>query len=240
VVVTARGGEFDPRDVGPAIRPTAETREALLNAYFDGEMDEASRRSYVDSLAVDAGAAHEFAATAYVVEALRRGVDAPDLASRVLAETDRRALRGAWLNGRTRTVVRVGRLAAAACLLVALGGALVARRQAPAAFDLAARPAPLTAVVVGGRAGAQQAVRNVAGAFETALAAARRVGELTTAAASAGHAVHPAGGEAVYVAWAPQRMNLGSSRVVWLCPAAGEMAHREDEMRSRAGSARGR
>lgn len=143
--------------------------DELIDAFFDGDLDEQGKRRLFDGLARDPVAAEKFARTMFLVEAMRRPVEtecsasAPDFAGLVLSEVDRRRR---WLAPGARRLVSVGRLAAAAALLVMLGGALALRRANPDAVMLADRPAPLTTLVETSRIEARQNVRGMASALE--------------------------------------------------------------------------
>lgn len=213
----------------PSLTPQA--REALLNAYLDGDMDGPSRDAFFDALRTDHGAAREFSRMTFALDALSRPVNAPDLTASILAETARRTRGAAWVSSGARAWVRVGRLAVAACLLAGLGVAMMARRQAPERFI--DRPAPLTSVVDGGRLEAADALRGVTGAFDAARDAARRFGAVAAVAPER----RPSAGEIVavaypampsdtadgpeYIAWATSRPAIGSTRALWR-RAAGE------------------
>lgn len=212
-------------------------RDALLDAYFDGEMDDASRAALLDTLRVDHGLASEFARMTFVVDSIARPVSAPDLTSRILGETARRTRGGAWISGRARMWVRVGRLAAAACLLLVLGVVLVARRNAPERF--LDRPTPLTKVVESGSVGTADALRGVASAFGVAKDTARRLGAeaanrplITTRASDQGSSyavAYPApatdtadGPQYLAVGWMPDRPPVATSRALWRRTVPGE------------------
>lgn len=180
---------------------TAPDHEALLNAWFDGGLDESARSEFTRSLTRNVRAARDFAETEALVEALRRGpACAPDFTAGVLAEAERRSAGRAWLDAPARRRVRLGRLAAAAALLLALTGGLLLRRSAPERFS--DRPAPLSALIADGRAGASSAATSVAGVFESARSVAFRVRAMVDAADAPG-ASTPALGEQRFMVFVP-------------------------------------
>ncbi|MBL0920556.1 MAG: hypothetical protein IBJ10_00325 [Phycisphaerales bacterium] len=143
--------------------------DELIDAFFDGDLDDSGKRSLFDGLRNDPVAAERFARTMFVVESMRRPVEtscelpAPDFTGSVLAEIDRRRR---WMPARARRFVAFGRFAAAASLLLILGGAFVVRRANPDAVMLAERPAPLTHVMEVSRLEATQSFRGMASALE--------------------------------------------------------------------------
>lgn len=236
----------DPRDGGarrsgsPEVSPpmSLPARDALLDAYFDGEMDDASRAALLDTLRVDHGLASEFARMTFVVDSIARPVSSPDLTAKILGETARRTRGGAWTSGRARMWVSVGRLAAAACLLLVLGVVLIARRNAPERFI--DRPTPLTAVVESGSVETADALRGVASALDVAKDTARRLGVeaasrplITTHANDQGSSyavAYPAaatdtadGPQYLAVGWMPDRPPVATSRALWRRTVPGEL-----------------
>lgn len=143
--------------------------DELIDAFFDGDLDDSGKRSLFDGLTRDASAAEKFARTMFLVESMRRPVEdkcdlpTPDFTRSVLSEVDRRRN---WMAPRARRLVSFGRYAAAASLLVMLGGALIVRRANPDAVMLADRPAPLTNVVEISRMEATESFRGMASALE--------------------------------------------------------------------------
>jgi hypothetical protein len=152
----------DPR--GLEAGATNRVPDALLDAFFDGDLDDAGKRCLFDGMRNDPAAAERFARTMFAMEQLRRrpGADAPDFSRAVLAEVDRRRR---WLTPSARRAVQVGRLGAVAAILVVLAGGFIYKRNNPQSALLADRPAPLTSVVETSRIEARQGIRGMASAF---------------------------------------------------------------------------
>lgn len=160
---------------GPVRRDDAVRRildrafEARLNAYLDGEMTDEERRGFFDLLDRDTACARAFAETTGALEALQQPVGTPDFSAAVLGCVESRRRRPTWLSDTARRGVRVGRLAVAATLLLALGVSLMLRREA-APDMFASRSAPLSEAVAVGRAEAADGLRDVAGVVRSAQA----------------------------------------------------------------------
>ncbi len=153
----------DPRrfDAGDAQRVPDE----LLDAFFDGDLDDAGKRCLFDGMRRDPAAAERFARTMFALEQLRRTPDAsasPDFTDSVLDAIDQRKR---WMTPAARRVVRIGRYAAAASILVMLAGGFLYKRANPQSALIAERPAPLTNVVETGRLEARQNIQSMASVF---------------------------------------------------------------------------
>ncbi len=143
--------------------------EELLNAYFDRELPPEEEAALARLLEQDARAARFFGESESAIDALRSPVKAPDLSSRILTEVGRR--RG-WLGARLQRFVAVGRVAIAACLLLALAVTLTAKRFAPDAAIFPQGPSTITDV-------AQCAADDTKCSMSDFLAAFDQVGEVT-------------------------------------------------------------
>lgn len=113
--------------------------DALIDAYFDRSITPESKSRLARLLSTDPAATIAFGECDRAVEALRAPVVAPDFSAAILDEVGRR--RG-WLGASLQRLVSIGRLAAAAVLLLALGLTLAAKRWAPdsGVFPSAATP----------------------------------------------------------------------------------------------------
>lgn len=126
----------------PDNNPNASRRiEDLIDAYFDRELPAEDEAALAHLLKRDAGAAMLFSESEAAIEALRAPVNAPDLTQDILAEVGHR--RG-WIGARLQRFVSVGRVALAACLLLALALTLTARRFAPEAPIFPNTPTPVS------------------------------------------------------------------------------------------------
>ncbi len=119
-----------------------------LDAYFDGEADRRSaefRAAFVKSRKFRA----DVAAIEEIVFDLTRPVKEPDLSSRILAAVDDHR---PFVTGQARRFVTVGRLVAAASVLLLLTGAVLVERARPGTIEFTPKPTPVSGVVdAGGR-----------------------------------------------------------------------------------------
>jgi hypothetical protein len=118
--------------------------DALIDAFFDKDLDADRSGSLFKGLRADPAKAREFAATRRFVEELRAPVDGPDLTANILGSVHTQR---PWLRDRQVWGVRLGRLGLVAMLLLVLGGVLLQRRATPDAPVWNAGPAPLTDLV---------------------------------------------------------------------------------------------
>jgi hypothetical protein len=133
--------------------------DELVDAFFDRELDEGSREKFFGMLRGDLSRCAEVARTQRMISVLREPVEGPDLTAAIMGQVSRR--RG-FLPERLRRMVKAGRLAAAACVLLALLGVAVVHRLAPEAVELTERPRPVTQVVTSGAQEATAGVQNLA------------------------------------------------------------------------------
>lgn len=142
--------------------------EELIDAYFDRELPPEEEASLAHLLQRDAGAAMLFGESEAAIDALRLPVNSPDLSGRILTEVGRR--RG-WLGARLQRFVAVGRVAVAACLLLALAVTLTAKRFSPDAAVFPQSPTPIADV-------ARCAADDTSCSVDDFLAALDQVGEV--------------------------------------------------------------
>lgn len=173
-------GEPAPARGDAARRLVERAFEARLNAYLDGELDDAGRRSFESLLERDPAAAKAFAATAAALACLRNPLPTPDFSSSVLGAVESRRSRSTWLDASGRRALRIGRVAVAAALLGALCAAIGLRSRMPAEA-LSSQPAPLSDVIAASQSDAQRGLRDVAGVVESAQAAVFTVVNLARA-----------------------------------------------------------
>ena len=151
--------------------------DAMLDAFFDREIDKADAQRLADALREDPRAARNFARTRWVVDSLRRTPESPDFTRTVLGRVNTRR---SWLHPGMRRVVSFSRVAAVVALLGMLTIGLVARRTAPETVVLHARPAPLTNVVEQGGVEVADGLRSMLNAMRTVRgASSEAVGALT-------------------------------------------------------------
>jgi hypothetical protein len=143
--------------------------DGLVDAFFDREMDEASRARLRERAAGDPRLALELNETAGVVRGLRAPVRSPDLADAILDDV---AHRRRFLRRRERARVRRTRLAVAASVLVAFGGVAMVHRLVPDAVRVGPEPVGVSTL-------AQAFEADHARGRERLAGAAREVGGLT-------------------------------------------------------------
>lgn len=103
-----------------------------LDRLFDRELSSPERRDLVGRLGRDPFALDEVTDVRRMVNTMRTGLGpTPDLTGAVMDRIDRST---GFMSPRLRRRVKTGRLAAAACVLVALLGVTFAQRAAPARF----------------------------------------------------------------------------------------------------------
>jgi hypothetical protein len=149
-------GRPEGREPGEPVSP------ALVDAFFDRELDEGSRERFFKMLRSDLETCARVARTQRMLSQLREGIDAPDLTGRIMGEL---AARDRFLPARLRKLVKAGRLAVAACLLLGVLGVAVAHRYRPEMFRLASEPTPVSDVISSGRSEAAAGVQVLAEAI---------------------------------------------------------------------------
>lgn len=136
--------------------------EALVDQFFDRELDEGSRERLFTMLRDDLPRCAEVAKTQRLISMLREPVEAPDLTDRILGRMERRR---AFLPGRLRAFVKAGRLAAAACVLIGILAVAMVGRYRPEALRLVSVPQPLSGVIESSRADATTGAKHLADAI---------------------------------------------------------------------------
>ena len=132
-----------------------------IDALFDGELDDArARRLLADA---DPAACEDVAKTQRIISMLKRPVGAPDLTDAILArvEDEREFLPSPW-----RRLVRVGRVAVAASLLLGLVGVALAHRYWPEQTAWSTEPRPVSALLNATEREAGAGVQQIEGRIE--------------------------------------------------------------------------
>jgi hypothetical protein len=138
--------------------------DELVDAFFDRRLDEGSREKFFQMLRGDVRRCAEVAQTQRVISALREPVEAPDLTASIMREV---SVRRGFLSARLRGMVRAGRMAVAAGLLLALLGVALVHRMAPDAVALDPAPRPVSGVVSSSAEEAATRVQQITGAVDS-------------------------------------------------------------------------
>lgn len=133
--------------------------DALVDAFFDRELDEASREHFFTAIRGDLRQCARVACTQRMLGALREPLATPDFTDAVMARV---AQRRGFLPARLRRMVKVGRLIAAAVILAALLGVAILHRVAPDTVILADQPRPVSNVVTSSAHEATEGVQQIA------------------------------------------------------------------------------
>jgi hypothetical protein len=144
--ISSRDRQIDLRSFTPM-----ELVDMVLDREF-GSQDEMLARAIIDA---DPRAAEALARSEAMLDILREPIAGPDLSGAILEEV---GARREWLPPVLQRLIPVGRLAAAAVLLVVLSAGLLARRANPDAAIFQSGPTPVADVV---RAGATEAAAGV-------------------------------------------------------------------------------
>lgn len=123
--------------------------DALVDQFFDNELDENARREFLRALPGDLDRCEDVARTRRMLDMFKAApgtasVAGPDLTGRIIASVDRK--RG-FASRHVRRVARVARLAIAASVVLVVGAVATVDRVAPDATRLAPAPAPLTSAL---------------------------------------------------------------------------------------------
>lgn len=119
--------------------------DALVDRFFDNELDESARRAFLRSIPADLDRCEEVARTRRMLDMFKASVvQGPDLTGKIIATVDRQ--RG-FASRHVRRVARVARLAIAAGVVLVVGAVAAVERVAPDATRLAPAPAPLTSAL---------------------------------------------------------------------------------------------
>jgi len=132
--------------------------EALVDRFFDHELDEGSREEFFGMIRGDLARCAEVAKTQRIVSMLREPPRAPDLTHEIMGELRRRR---SFIPARARRMIKAGRVAAAACVMLALLCVALTDRYAPGVLRLSSRPAPLSGVIRSGASELAVAVDSV-------------------------------------------------------------------------------
>lgn len=98
-----------------------------------------------------------------IADALREPVEAPDLASSILARVDSQRC---FLNDQGRALLWAGRAVAAFVVVLVVAGFVLINRAAPQALQVAAQPAPVSEVINVVSTQASQQIIALRGSFE--------------------------------------------------------------------------
>lgn len=133
------------RPIQPAkTRPVEGQRpDEAVDLLLDRQLDPDRRRALLQDLSGNAAASQELASLRATVALFDDPIDTPDMSADILAELERRR---AFRPARRRLLIRVGRVAVAACLVLTVGAVALVRQHAPA-LDPTPAPAPISAVV---------------------------------------------------------------------------------------------
>jgi len=131
-----------PAGNDPTVDPQTGRRipDHVIDSFLDGELRREDSARLFSALRQDPGAARDLVGMQRAIDALRQPVPSPDFSARILAEVGKRK---GWLNWSQRRAVWHGRIAAAALLLLLLGGVYVGQRVAPEVTIAGQRPAPI-------------------------------------------------------------------------------------------------
>lgn len=124
----------DPADVDPPIP------DDLVDAFFDRELDDATRAAFTRRLDEDASCCERVAKTHRMLSMLRRGVKPPDLSASILDRVD--SVRG-FVPRKHRRLIRAGRAAVVLALLGVVASAVVVRHRAPEVVAFGSLPSPV-------------------------------------------------------------------------------------------------
>jgi len=133
-----------------------EALSARVDRCLDRELSAEECAALYEDLKASPEQARRLAETHAALDMLRAPVETPDLTAGILHEV---GLRRGWLSARLQRVVTVGRLAAAACLLLALTVVLTAKRAAPDAAVFQAGPAPVSDLINAGQTETRDSVK---------------------------------------------------------------------------------
>ena len=139
--------------------------DRLVDAYFDRELDLEQRRRLFDELSGDGDRCEDIACMQQILAQLRRPADPIDVTADVIARVDGRR---SFLPAKVRSMIRAGRMAVAASILVALLGVVVLQRIAPDATRLGLEDTPVTSLIQNSSEELSEIATSLAGASESA------------------------------------------------------------------------
>jgi hypothetical protein len=151
----------------PAPYEKGKIPDELVDAFFDRELDGASREQFFGAMRADLSRCAEVAKTQRIVSLLREPVEAPDLTGAIMAEVRRR---GAFVPTGMRRFVKYGRWAAAVLLAAGVLGLALVHRHSPDALRLAPRPKPVAGVIQSGSSDAAAGVQQLTQAMNVVAA----------------------------------------------------------------------
>lgn len=129
-------GMHDGPDPGAEAIP-----DELVDAFFDGDLDDTDSREFIRELRNDAPTAKKVVSLNSALEALRRPVSTPDFTSSIMDEVEGRT---PWLSGREFRLLGHWRAAAAIGVLCLITATFVTQRVAPGSTTFVAQDAPVT------------------------------------------------------------------------------------------------
>ncbi|MFU8830031.1 MAG: anti-sigma factor family protein [Phycisphaerales bacterium] len=135
------GDKSSGRDQRDADFGAGRVPDELIDAILDGEVDRADSREMFERLRSDPSVAGDLNATRRAIGALKKPVAAPDFTDRVLGEVAKK--RGGWLSHRDRRRVGYGRIAAAALVVLTVGGLYTVERMKPGTLEVVEQPRAL-------------------------------------------------------------------------------------------------
>ncbi len=183
-------------------RPLSDAElDRMVDAYFDRELSTGQRRAMFDQLSGQGNRCEDIARMQRILAQLREPPETIDVAGDVIAQISTR--RG-FLSPRMRAAVRMGRMAVAASVLLALLGIVVVQRIAPDATMLVAEPTPVTSLM-------QETGRDLS-RLRTSLAGASEQAAIVLLPGVVGSASEQAFGPAFGLAFGPE-VAIGSLEV---------------------------
>jgi hypothetical protein len=129
---------------GSGRRLSDQDLDQMVDAYFDRELSVGQRRRMFDELSGQGSRCEDIARMQRILAQLREPPEQIDIADDVIAQIHRRR---SFLSPRMRAAIRVGRMAVAASVLLALLGIVVVQRIAPDTTTLTAESTPVTSLM---------------------------------------------------------------------------------------------
>ncbi len=131
------------RDHRDADAPSERIPDELVDAFFDGDLDEPASREFMKDLREDPATARDVVSMNTALEALRRPVPSPDFTSSIMDTVHGRT---PWLSVRQFPMVAQWRAAAAVLFLGLMCAAFFVQRVAPDRTSFTPVSAPITGV----------------------------------------------------------------------------------------------
>jgi hypothetical protein len=143
----------------------------IVDRFFDRELTRREASGLFDSFRADPASARRFVQTQRMLDALKEPVRTPDFTRSILSRIDQASPEAPLLTRRGVRQVRVGRLAAAAALVMLVGGAFVVQRLNPNVVEFGVQPeTPLGSLrsnMTGDATDAMNTLRQTARAIES-------------------------------------------------------------------------